>query len=255
MGAVKRHPASDRLDVNKPGAGGPVDPIAAPVAPHADAPGRKLDWLPRLAHDLRSPLVAIGYAAQMLRSGRAPPQKAGELFATIDRQTAQLARLAEEVSDMLLIGRDRFALVQGHCDLGSVVREALQDAAPGTVVAATFAGGPAVGVQCDRARLVQLLRYLFKLTGKRKPGAELPRIEVRTEGRRAQLAVSDPTGAIYRSDALLFLAHGTEPIDPGVLSMSDIITRRILEAHDAKLTLGDAVDNRTALLQLELPAA
>lgn len=212
------------------------------------------DWLARLAHDLRSPLVAIGYAAQMLRSGRAPPQRTDELFATIERQTAQLAKLAEEIGDMLLIGRDRFALRHGHCDLVALVREALQGTAAGQKPAATFAGGftRAIGVSCDRARLVQLLRHVIRLTGKRKAGAALPTIEVGADASHAHLRIEDATG-IYRSDALLFLAHGAAPQDPGVLSMSDIIMRRVLEAHGGTLAPGEFADDRTASLTLTFP--
>ncbi len=226
---------------------------AAPVRSAAFANDQ--DWLARLAHDLRSPLVAIGYASQMLRSGRAPPQKTDELFATIERQTAQLARLAEEIGDMLLIGRERFALRHGHCDLVALVREALQEAAPGQTPTATLAAGHAraVGVSCDRGRLVQLLRHVIKLTGKRKAGAALPVIEVDADANHAYLRIEDPIG-IYRSDALLFLAHGAEPQDPGVLSMSDIIMRRVLEAHDATLAPGEFADDRTANLTLTFPA-
>ncbi|MEO6065337.1 MAG: histidine kinase dimerization/phospho-acceptor domain-containing protein [Lysobacterales bacterium] len=213
------------------------------------------DWLARLAHDLRSPLVAIGYASQMLRSGRAPPQKTDELFATIDRQTAQLARLAEEIGDMLLIGGDRFAVRHGHCDLVAVVREALHESAPGQTPAAAFAGGNAhaVGVSCDRARLVQLLRHVIRLTGKRRAGAALPAIEVGVDASQAYFRIEDATG-IYRSDALLFLAHGAAPQDPGVLCMSDIIMRRVLEAHGGTLAPGEFADDRTTSLTLTLPA-
>lgn len=234
----------------------PGQPTTEDVAPPASAAAVPLpeEWLPRLAHDLRSPLVAIGYAAQMLRSGRAPPQKIDELFATIDRQTAQLAKLAEEVSDMLLIGRDRFAMIHGHCDLFAIVREALQDPLSGGTFA-SFAGGDAVGVRCDRARLVQLFRHLIRLTGKRKAGAELLTIEIRAESRQARLRILDPASAMYGSDALLYLAHGTEPIDPGVLSMSDIIARQILQAHEGVLALGEFIDSRTGMLTLTLPTA
>ena len=235
------------------------DQAALPAQTQAPASNRVFaddkNWLARLAHDLRSPLVAIGYASQMLRSGRAPPQRTSELFATIDRQTAQLAKLADQIGDMLLIGRERFALRHGHCDLVALVREALLDAAPGSAASATFAGGNAVGVSCDRPRLVQLLRHVIKLTGKRKPGTALPAIEVQGDPAGAHVRVIDPAGAIYRSDALLYLAHGTEPQDPGVLSMSDIIARRILDGHDATLTPGDFTDNRTATLSLTLPTA
>ena len=230
-------------------------PATEEAATPASAVGTPVpeDWLPRLAHDLRSPLVAISYAAQMLRSGRAPPQRIEELFATIDRQTAQRAKLAEEVSDMLLIGRDEFVLIQGPCDLFAIVREALQDPLSSGTFAA-LAPGDAVGVRCDRARLVQLLRHLMRLTGKRKAGAELLTIEIRAEARHARLRIVDPANAMYGSDSLLYLAHGTEPLDPGVLGMGDIIARQILQAHGAALTLGDFTDFRTGLLTLTLPA-
>ncbi len=217
---------------------------AAPVA---------ADWLPRLAHDMRSPLVAIGYAAQMLRSGRAPAQRVDELFATIDRQTAQLVKLAEEVGDMLQLGRGRFAVTPGECDLHAIVREALQDPLSGGTFA-SFAPGDAVGVRCDRARLVQLLRHLVRLTGKRKAGSAQLSITIGAEPGHANLAICDPGAAIYESDALRYLAHGIEPVDPGVLSMSDIIARRILLAHAALLVPGDFTDSRTGQLTLVLPA-
>ncbi len=230
---------------------GGEDGVAPATA--AEEPGMPADWLPRLAHDMRSPLVAIGYAAQMLRSGRAPPQRVEELFATIDRQTAQLVKLAEEVGDMLQIGRGRFAVTPGECDLHAIVREALQDPLAGGTFA-SFAPGDAVGVRCDRSRLVELLQHLVRLTGKRKAGSAQLSIKIGAESGQAKLAIFDPGAAIYESDALRYLAHGIEPVDPGVLSMSDIIARRILLAHGAVLVPGDFNESRTGTLTLTLPA-
>ncbi len=233
-------------------------PVLPPGAP-ASGPNAVVDnmqeWLPRLAHDLRSPLVAIGYASQMLRSGRAPPRKVDELFATTDRKIAQLGKLAEEIGDMLLIGRERFVMRQGQCDLVSIVREALQETTHGAGRAANHVGGNAVGVLCDRARLVQLLRHLVRLTGKRKPGAALPDIAIEAGDGHVQLRIHDPAAAIYLGDALEHLAHGTAPQDPGVLCMSDIIARRILLAHGATLVVGECTDQRTTSLTLILPTS
>ena len=49
-----------------------------------------LQWLDRLAHDLRGPLTPLQTAAYLLRSGQVTPERQQELFALIERQTRQL---------------------------------------------------------------------------------------------------------------------------------------------------------------------
>ncbi len=243
--------------MNGPGAR-PGDAACDPdamAARHAVTVVESFDWVPRFAHDLRSPLVAIGYATQLLRSGRAPAQKSGELFATIDRQTAVLTRLAVELGDLLSIRRDEFRSERQSCDLRSILREAVLDPANGVTTAiAVVDEGDAVAVEGDRGRLVQLLRHVLALAGKRKPGSGQLRLDLRQDSRGVAVRLQDAATAIYENDALRYLMQGTLPFDPGVLGLGDLIARRILVDHQGSMSADPFVDGRTGCIALQIPA-
>jgi signal transduction histidine kinase len=92
---------------------------------HADR--RKDEFLVTLAHELRNPLAPIRTAVDLMK--RAPSSAEGEEFAwardVLDRQTALMARLLDDLLDVGRIARDKLELRTTRVDVGTVIREAV----------------------------------------------------------------------------------------------------------------------------------
>jgi signal transduction histidine kinase len=84
-----------------------------------EADERKDEFLAMLSHELRNPMSAIRNAVEIMKIGLADPEKARFARDVIDRQSAQLSRLVDDLLDVsrstrgkIELRRDRFDLVQ-----------------------------------------------------------------------------------------------------------------------------------------------
>ena len=82
-------------------------------------------FLATLAHELRNPLAPIGYAAAMLRRNTDPAAIA-EASRIIERQTAQMRQLLDELLDMSRVTRNVIELRREPVDLESILRHEVQ---------------------------------------------------------------------------------------------------------------------------------
>jgi signal transduction histidine kinase len=84
-----------------------------------EADERKDEFLAMLSHELRNPMSAIRNAVEILKIGISDPEKTRFARDVIDRQSAQLSRLVDDLLDVsrstrgkIELRRDRFDLVQ-----------------------------------------------------------------------------------------------------------------------------------------------
>ena len=215
----------------------------------ADASGMLLD---RLAHDLRGPLSPLQTAAYLLRRPDIEPERRDELLAIIDRQTARLSAMVQEVSDWtrarqlrLVNRRDvvapamlvELAVTSSGADIRLDIAAALDD----------------VTLDGDAQRLVQMLSTLIGfmqsriVDGKVAVGADLVPEGVRIE----VMAPGAPWNAAERDGVF----HGAEPapFDEG-LGMRLMIAQAIAHAHDGDMVTADSGDG-SALIRVVLPLA
>jgi len=82
-------------------------------------------FLATLAHELRNPLAPIGYAAAMLRRN-ADPVAVGEASLIIERQSAQMRQLLDELLDMSRVTRNVIELRREPVDLCGILRNEVQ---------------------------------------------------------------------------------------------------------------------------------
>ncbi len=97
-----------------------------------DADARKDEFLAMLAHELRNPLAAIsgaGTLLDMMLEGTAKAETATPR-AILTRQTAQLARLVDDLMDVSRITRGKIELRLQSCDFATVIRGALDGVRP-----------------------------------------------------------------------------------------------------------------------------
>lgn len=231
-------------------AGEQVEPAAGPEV-GVDLSG--VGILGRLAHDLRGPLAPLQTAAYLLRREDIDPQRQSELLDIIDRQTARLGELVQEVSDWM---RARQSCLVGH-------REAVNVPMLIELACAELAalGGSIelpeslddLTVLGDVQQLVQMLKTLSAYARSLGSQAGL-RVAASRMGDRIRITVEQPgvTGVGDAGLDTLFSAPQASPFDDG-LGLRLMIAQAVAHAHGGALS-AHATDAGVELL-LELPVA
>ncbi|HEY3446437.1 MAG TPA: PAS domain S-box protein [Myxococcales bacterium] len=205
-----------------------------------EAARRKDDFLAMLGHELRNPLAPIRNAIHLLQRTGSPDPRARKAEEIIERQTAHLARIVDDLLDVSRIARGKVGLRKERLDWAAVVRHAAEDyranlAAKGIEMTVALPDAP-VWVEGDPTRLVQVLGNLLHNSEKfTKPGGRVM-LDLRAEERSAVLTVAD-TG-IGMSAATLerlfepFAQAGTDLArSRGGLGLGLALVRGLLELH------------------------
>jgi PAS domain S-box-containing protein len=95
-----------------------------------EADHAKDQFLALLAHELRNPLAAIANASYVLEHAAVPDPVAARLRTTISRQSEQISRLVEDLSDISRINRGKIELRRERVELGTLVQRSVEAALP-----------------------------------------------------------------------------------------------------------------------------
>ncbi|MCD6042841.1 MAG: two-component hybrid sensor and regulator, partial [Burkholderiales bacterium] len=151
------------------------------------------EFIAMLAHELRNPLAPIRTAVEVMR--QVPPGEAAHeaMRQTIDRQSAQLLRIVEDMLDISRITRGVLVLEHQPVDVAEVVRQAVETSAPAIELVkqkldVEVPAGPAV-VDGDLHRLGQLVTNLLNNAARYTPPGGSISVRARTEGARAVIIV------------------------------------------------------------------
>ncbi|MBK1655419.1 hybrid sensor histidine kinase/response regulator [Allochromatium vinosum] len=228
-----------------------------------EADRRKDEFLAVLGHELRNPMAPIRHAVEILRAlGVDGDPRIRWAIEVLDRQTAHMGRLLDDLLDVSRI-------VQGRIELEPVelrVRELLQQAADGARALMEehrhrfVCRLPAPGwrVLGDPVRLSQiLLNILVNAANYTPPGGEI-RIESRIEGDSVLIQVRDNGQGMTAEqlDSLFGLftrgPHACDA-DNGGLGLGLAIARRLAELHGGRLEARSEGLGRGTELCLRLP--
>ena len=91
---------------------------------------RKDEFLATLAHELRNPLAPIRQAAAMASHAGTTPEQVAWCHAVIERQTAHMARLLDDLLDVSRITRGRLEVRPERVALRAIVDAAVETARP-----------------------------------------------------------------------------------------------------------------------------
>lgn len=95
-----------------------------------EADRRKDEFLATLAHELRNPLAPIRNAIHILKLTGTSEPAAGQTIQMLERQTAQLTRLVDDLMDVSRVMRGKIELRLETVDLASVIHQAIETAQP-----------------------------------------------------------------------------------------------------------------------------
>lgn len=204
-------------------------------------------FLATLAHELRNPLAPIGYAAAMLRRN-ADPAAVVEASRIIERQSAQMRQLLDELLDMSRVTRNVIELRREPVDLGGILRnevEALQaqlDEHHKEVV--VHCDSPA-WVMGDETRLHQIIGNLLSNASKYTRQECRIEVELQAHADDIVLRVRDDGIGIAPEDLprvfeLFAQIHKPGHAPSGGLGIGLAVVRRLVELHGGQVNAHSA---------------
>lgn len=204
-----------------------------------EADQRKDEFLATLAHELRNPMAAISYGAQLLRPD-APPGVLEQARGTIERQSQQMARLLDGLLDVSRITRNVIELKPEDLELRGLVQEAIDAARPQIEQAqhqlvVSMPPQP-LWVRADPTRLLQIVGNLLSNAAKYTPPRGEVRVTLETAAERARLSVRD-SGVGLSEEMLpkvfdLFAqVHKDLKVSASGLGIGLAVSKRLTELH------------------------
>lgn len=209
-----------------------------------DAARQKDEFIAVLAHELRNPLAPIRTSVAVLRSLETSSAIGTRCHDVIERQTAHMSRLLDDLLDVSRLARGQMRLQRGPMMLGAALAAAIEVARPAVdakrhTLLLDLPETPVL-VDGDSARLTQVFGNLLTNAAKFTPEGGTISVGARMTANEVTVAVSD-TGIGIPASMLepvfgLFtrVPHGEGNTDG--LGIGLALARRIVELHGGRLT-------------------
>jgi signal transduction histidine kinase len=236
--------------------------LSATLGQLREANRLKEEFLATLAHELRNPLAPIRTGAYLLRQSDTLDREAREIVDLIDRQSAHMARLVDDLLDLARIERGKVSLRRERVEPAQVAAQALKVCAP--LIQARnqrvdLALPPSLpAVDGDPVRLEQMLCNLLNNACKYSPEGSVIRVSAVVEEAGLVLSVRDP-GQGMPPEVLgrvfdLFYQAGRGQAGPaGGLGIGLTLVRHLAELHGGSVQAFSEGPGRGSEFQLRLP--
>jgi PAS domain S-box-containing protein len=222
------------------------------------------EFIAMLAHELRNPLAAIRYGVDvMAKTPATTSAQHATMLQTIDRQSALLTRIVDDMLDISRITSGSLSIEQTPVDMAEVVGRALETTAPAieagkhTVIVDAPSGRALV--QGDVQRLTQLVANLLNNSARYTPSGGNIAVEAHAKDRRAVLRVRDNGRGIEPEmieRIFGMFARGPQPLQrAGGLGVGLALARRIAELHGGSLEAHSEGRDKGSEFTLRLPLA
>jgi PAS domain S-box-containing protein len=219
-------------------------------------------FLATLSHEMRTPLNAMLGWIGILRRGNCAAPDLKEGLEVIERNARVQAQLIDDVLDVSRIVTGKLRLDVRRCDLGEIVRAAVQAAHPAAQdkgIAIESSIDPSLDrVMCDTSRIQQVVWNLMSNAVKftRKGGSI--RVGLTREGPVARIEVTDTGVGISRE----FLPHvfdrfrqadGSTRRKYGGLGLGLSIVKQLVELHGGSVDVRSEGEGRGSTFTVTLP--
>jgi signal transduction histidine kinase len=206
----------------------------------------KREFLTAIAHELRTPTtIARGYAQRLMRKPLRTEDDERAL-AAIDRASARIARVAEDLVDLSAITLGRIVLSLEHSDLGDLAQRAIEVAHGARTHRLTFIPSETpANVFVDPLRTRRVIGELIENAARWSNVGTGIVIETRVREKQAQVLVHDhgrgiPLEARDRIFDAFFRANAGAPDDIGGLGIGLFLAREIILREGGTITFESA---------------
>jgi two-component system phosphate regulon sensor histidine kinase PhoR len=160
---------------------------------HADQVRR--DFVANVSHELRTPLTAIQGYAEELRDPALAPADRDRFLDVIDRHTARMTRLVEDLLRLARLDSGQEGIVPAPCRVAAIFEHVAADLRPRLGVKrqqlTTAVEDGAAAIVTDAARLEEVLRNLVDNAISYAPEGTTIHLEAARRGDRVELRVLD----------------------------------------------------------------
>lgn len=220
------------------------------------------EFLATLAHELRNPLAPVRNAIGVMQLEEGLSPRAQSCRDMIDRQTAHLGRLVDDLLDMGRITTGKIELRLVRSEIGDILARSVELVRPfldeREQTVAVFMPQPTLTVKGDLTRLVQVFQNLLNNASKFSPrGTEIV-IEVRHETNALLLQVTDHGRGISANglnsifDLFVQEDHHLNPSEAG-LGIGLTLCRSIVELHGGTISAASAGIGHGSTFTVRLP--
>ncbi len=231
------------------------------LVPIQAAFNRQQEFVADAAHELRTPLMSLRAATDLLAQHKNEPLVANsDLF---DDVRSELLRLERLTSDLLTLARgdlEALDLALGAVDLGSLASDVVRKTLPlaqGHDVQLTLEHPDApLYVEVDPDRLQQVLLILLDNALKHTPEGGTITVSFARKGNEARLVIHDtgvgiPPEALPRLFDRFYRVNRARGRRDGGAGLGLAIARRVVEAHGGQITITSTPGNGTnAIIRL-----
>ena len=210
---------------------------------------RQMDVLALVAHELRTPLGAIGNAATLLGSGRAEEHLLQRVRGVIERQVAHAARLVDDLLELSRTHSGRFRLERQAVDMAGLIKQAVQSCQPALHARLQHLElcmpSCALHIDGDPVRLTQIVGNLLDNASKYTPVGGAIELSVSAAGEAMEMTVSD-NGIGITAEALprifepLVRDERAIEFNGAGLGIGLTVVRELVEAHGGSVVARSA---------------
>ena len=223
---------------------------------------RKDEFIATVAHELRGPLGALSSAAALLRAGGATELVRQRATDIVDRQSRQMARLVDDLTDVARLVTGNVSLRLEGLELEEVIKTAVELLEPAIAerrqtISVDLQSRERCQVIGDHGRLVQVLANLLGNASRYTPEGGRITIELERKEADAVVRVRD-TGAGIAPEMLerifdMFGQGGKPPGSAAGLGLGLALARQLAQLHGGQLTADSPGLGRGACFALRLP--
>lgn len=237
--------------------------LARHAAQLVNADRRKDEFLATLAHELRNPLAPIRTGLQLL-SGAPPPDTTRHTIEVMQRQTAHMVRLIDDLLDVSRITRGKLELRRERVTLGSILDAALEGSRPlidrnGHALRVSVAE-PSLMLDADLTRLAQVVSNLLNNASKYTAPGGLIELGALRDGADVLIEVRDngvgiPADRISDVFEMFSQVNRTFEHTHGGLGIGLALVRSLVEMHGGRVTAASEGAGAGSTFTVRLPLA
>ena len=220
------------------------------------------EFIAVLAHELRNPLAPIRTAVHAMAQLPAGSAEYETLRGTIDRQSAQLAHIIDDLIDISRITTGSISIERQPVDMLEVVRRAVETSTPFIEVGKHVLGVDLpqlpLKVRGDLLRLTQLLTNILNNAARYTPPGGKIDVIARAEAKYAVVTVRDNGQGIepHMMDRIFqMFVQGVSPLERvgGGLGIGLALARKLAELHEGFIEVYSAGPGRGSEFTVRIP--